>query len=68
MAIKHAAKPSGPFSPQYINGVYIPSGLLLVGVTICKIEWLPYAAIVALLLGGYKVYENSEKFQTSSFE
>ncbi|MCJ1358646.1 MAG: NADH-cytochrome b5 reductase [Icmadophila ericetorum] len=58
MAIKHTAKPSGSLSPQYINGVYIPSGLLLVGVAICKIEWLPYAALVALLLGSYKFYQN----------
>ncbi|MCJ1223369.1 NADH-cytochrome b5 reductase [Toensbergia leucococca] len=48
-------------SQQYINGVYIPSGLLLVGVGIVKREWLPYAVVVAVLLGAWKVYNNQVK-------
>lgn len=47
-------------SSQYINGVYIPSALLLVGIAIVKIDWLPHAALVALLLGSWKVYNNRE--------
>jgi len=47
-----------PLAPQYIHGVYIPSGLLLVGTYIVKSEWLPYALGVAILLGGWKVYQS----------
>lgn len=51
---------SGALAPQYIHGVYIPSALLVVGVAIVKKEWLPYAAIVAVVLGSWKVYSNSK--------
>lgn len=48
---------SSPYlSQSYINGVYIPSGLLVVGCLIVKREWLPYAIALALALGGYKVF------------
>lgn len=50
---------SGVLAPQYIHGVYIPSALLVVGVAIVKKEWLPYAALVAVVLGSWKVYINS---------
>lgn len=40
----------------YVDGIYIPSALLLVGIWIVKSEWLPYAAAVALALGGYKFF------------
>jgi len=43
-------------SKGMIDGVYIPSALLIVGTAIVKIEWLPYAITVALLLGGFKIY------------
>jgi len=43
-------------SKQFIDGIYIPTGLLLVGVAIVKREWLPYAAALALFLGGWKFY------------
>ena len=45
-------------SKENINGVYIPSALLLVGIAIVKKEWIPYAAIFAALVGGYKVYSS----------
>jgi cytochrome-b5 reductase len=45
---------------KYIDGVYIPSGLLVFGCLIVKREWVPYAVVLALLLGGYKVYSNSK--------
>ncbi|KAF4619002.1 hypothetical protein G7Y89_g14844 [Cudoniella acicularis] len=44
------------FSKKYIDGVYIPSGLLVVGCLIVKREWVPYAIALALALGGYKVW------------
>lgn len=47
-------------SRSYIDGVYIPSGLLVVGCLIVKREWAPYAVVLALLLGGWKVYSNSK--------
>lgn len=46
-------------SKKYIDGVYIPSGLLVVGCLIVKREWVPYAIVLALALGGYKVWSNS---------
>lgn len=52
------ARPSGPFAPQYINGVYIPAGLIVLGTLIVKREWLPYAVAVAAILGAWKIYNN----------
>jgi hypothetical protein len=46
------------FSKQFIEGVYIPSGLLVFGCAITKKEWLPYAIALALVLGGYKIYSS----------
>jgi cytochrome-b5 reductase len=47
-----------PLAPQYIHGVYIPSALLLFGTYIVKSEWLPYALGVAIMLGGWKIYDS----------
>jgi len=44
------------FSQANINGVYIPSVLLIVGVAIVKTEYVPYAVAVAALVGGYKIF------------
>lgn len=60
MASHHQVRPQSFLSPQYINGVYIPSGLLLIGCAIVKIEWIPYAVVLALALGSWKVYSNRE--------
>jgi len=49
---------SGALSSQNINGVYIPSALLIVGIAIIKKEWLPYAVMFAGLIGGYKVFSS----------
>jgi hypothetical protein len=49
---------SAALSSQNINGVYIPSALIIVGVAIIKKEWLPYALVVVSLIGGYKVFSN----------
>lgn len=43
---------------KYVDGVYIPSGLLVVGCLIVKRDWFPYAIVLALLLGGYKVWSS----------
>lgn len=45
----HTVKPGSLLAPQYVNGVYIPSGLLIVGIAIIKKEWLPYAVVLAVL-------------------
>lgn len=52
------SKSNSPLSSQYVNGVYIPSALLIAGVALTKKEWLPFAAIIAILLGVWKVYSN----------
>ena len=49
----------GFLSPQYLHGIYIPAGLLLLGCAIIKMDWLPYAVGLAIVLGFYKVYANS---------
>jgi cytochrome-b5 reductase len=49
---------STALAPGYIHGIYIPTGLLLVGIYIVRQEWLPYAVGVAVLLGAFKVYNN----------
>lgn len=49
-------KSTSLLSPQFINGVYIPSGLLILGVGIVKFEWLPIAVAVSLVLGAWKIY------------
>lgn len=50
------SKAASLLSPQFINGVYIPSGLLILGVGIVKFEWLPFAIAVSLVLGAWKIY------------
>lgn len=43
-------------SSQNINGIIIPSGLLIVGTLIVKKEWAPFAVLLALALGGFKFF------------
>jgi cytochrome-b5 reductase len=43
---------------KYFDGIYIPSGLLVVGTLIVKKEWTPYAVLIAILLGSIKFYNN----------
>lgn len=47
---------AGLLSKQYVDGVYIPAGLLVFGTFIVKREFVVYAAALALLLGAYKFY------------
>lgn len=39
---------------KYVDGIYIPAGLLVFGTFIMKKEWTPYAALLAILLGVWK--------------
>lgn len=51
---------SGLFATQYVQGVYIPSALLIVGTAIIKKEWIPFAVALAAVLGGWKVFSNGK--------
>ncbi|KAL2886631.1 NADH-cytochrome b5 reductase 1 [Ceratocystis lukuohia] len=46
--------PESLTSRKYFDGVYIPMGLIVVGVYIIKKEWIPYAIALAVALGSYK--------------
>lgn len=48
-------------SKAYVDGIYIPSGLLILGCFIVKKDWLPFAVALAAVLGGYKIW-SSRKF------
>ena len=47
-------------SKEFINGVVIPSVLVLVGTAIVKKEWLPFAVAFVGILGAYKVFSGGE--------
>jgi len=49
-------------SSENVNGIYIPSALIIVGTAIVKKEWLPYAAALAAVLSAWKVFSNSKGF------
>lgn len=49
-------------SKKYVDGIYIPAGLLVVGVAIVKREWLPYAVLVTLALSAIKFWRSREFF------
>lgn len=57
---------TGLLATQYVQGIYIPAGLLIFGVFIIKREWLPYAVALAAALGTWKVWMNSKSFFTRS--
>ncbi|KAH8879109.1 NADH-cytochrome b5 reductase 1 [Thozetella sp. PMI_491] len=48
-------------SRQYIDGIYIPVGLIVVGTVIVKREWTPYAVLVAVALGVLKYFNSLPK-------
>lgn len=56
MSTPHQIRPTSLLSPQFVNSVYIPSGLLLVGVGFIKPQWLPYAIALSLVLGAWRIY------------
>lgn len=47
-------------SKKYIDGIYIPAALLVVGVALTKREWLPYAVVLALALSAIKFSRTRE--------
>lgn len=47
-------------SKKYIDGIYIPAGLLVMGVAISKRDWLPYAVVLTLILGAIKFLRTRE--------
>jgi cytochrome-b5 reductase len=47
-------------SSAFINGIYIPSGLLIFGCFIVKSEWLPYAIALSAALAGWKIFSSCE--------
>lgn len=47
-------------SKKYVDGIYIPAGLLVFGCFIVKREWVPYAVVLALALGALKFLRTRE--------
>ncbi|RCI08160.1 hypothetical protein L249_6209 [Ophiocordyceps polyrhachis-furcata BCC 54312] len=47
-------------SRHYVDYVYIPGALLIFGTLIVKADWTPYAALLALALGGYNFWNFRE--------
>jgi len=47
-------------SSAYVNGIYIPAGLIVVGTAIVKRELLPYALALAIALGALKFFNLRE--------
>lgn len=47
-------------SRHYIDYVYGPAALLIVGTLIVKKEWAPYSALLALVFGAYNFYNFRE--------
>jgi len=58
MSAAHTYKPTGPFAPQYVNYVYLPSAILIIGAVLVKPAFVPVALGVAAVLGGYVFYTN----------
>jgi cytochrome-b5 reductase len=58
MSSKHTYKPTGPFAPQYIQGVYAPSAVLIVGAALVNKTLVPVAIAIAAALAGYQFFNN----------
>ena len=56
----HKIRPRSYLSPQYINGLYIPSSLFLAGIAIIKKEWIPFAVVVVAAVAAWKVFNNRQ--------
>lgn len=50
---------SSAFSTGMINGIYIPSALLVLGTFIVKKEWVPFALALAAVLSSGKLLGSS---------
>lgn len=46
---------------KYVDGIYIPLGLLVFGTAIVKREWTVYALVLGVVLGAVK-FVNSSMF------
>ena len=57
MASSWPGADSGLLSKQYVNFIYIPSALVLVGCAIIKADWLPFAGLVVSALGAWQYYD-----------
>lgn len=60
MSSKHTYKPTGPLAPQYVQGVYVPSAILIVGAALVNKTWVPFAVAIAAALAGYQYFNNRE--------
>lgn len=65
MSAAGSPKATGPFAPQYITGVYLPSAALIVGAALVKKELLPLAVAIAASLAGWAIYNNSNSNSAS---
>ncbi|RKF74271.1 NADH-cytochrome b5 reductase 1 [Golovinomyces cichoracearum] len=45
-------------SKEYRDSIYFPAALLIAGTAIVRREWVPYAIALALMLSGYKIWNN----------
>lgn len=43
---------------KYVDGIYIPLGLLVFGTAIVKREWTGYALLVGVVLGAIKYFNS----------
>lgn len=48
------------FERRYRDYIIIPAGLLVVGTMIVKIDWTPYAALLAVVLGTWNYFSFRE--------
>lgn len=53
-------------SKKYVDGIYIPAGLLLLGTAITKRDWLPYAVVLTLALGVLKFIRTRKSITSSA--
>lgn len=51
-------------SKKYVDGIYIPAGLIVLGTAIVKREWLPYAVVLAIALGAIKFLRTRKSDET----
>ncbi|KAI9852263.1 MAG: NADH-cytochrome b5 reductase [Thelocarpon superellum] len=61
MAKPYQRLPNSWLAPQYINGIYVPSALLVTGTAICKMEWVWYSVALAVVFSAWKLYNNMTK-------
>lgn len=47
-------------SKVYVDGVYIPAALIVIGTAIVKRDWVVYSVALALALGTWKFFQLSK--------